>query len=438
MLAELEAAKLDGYLPGLAYLDNSRGVNRIIEKLPYNIQEKWISFGSKYKRERNVSFSPFSVFVDFVRTEARARTDPSFNLFTQAATEKRSRFEKPVKLSVYVHKTQVSPTNEPEAEEDKRSMGPNKHCPLHRKPHPLRKCRGFRKKTLEERKQLLKEHSICFRCYYCYSSDHLTRNCTSEIKCTECDSTSHVAALHPGPATWKSTSPSPNSERGREGDKADTQGVTSRCTQVCGEGVSARACAKICLVNVYPAGHRNESKTMYVILDDQSNRSLARSEFFSIFIISGASYPYTLKTCTGLKQTAGRRAHGFTIESADKKLSLPLPTLLECNQVPNNHSEIPTPDAARYHSHLKHIADRIPPLDPDANILLLLGRDILRVHKVRGQISGPGSTPFAQRLDQGWVVIGNVCLGGAHRPLQVGSYKTTVLENGRARNLQPC
>ncbi len=99
----------------------------------------------------------------------------------------------------------------------------------------------------------------------------------------------------------------------------------------------------------------------------------------------------------------------------DKKISIHLPTLLECNQIPNIRTEIPTPEAAYHHAHLKCIADKIPPLDQDAEILLLLGRDILQVHKVREQISGPGDAPFAQRLDLGWVVISDVCLGGAHR-----------------------
>lgn len=50
----------------------------------------------------------------------------------------------------------------------------------------------------------------------------------------------------------------------------------------------------------------------------------------------------------------------------------------------------------------------------------------------------PGDTPFAQRLDLGWVVIGDVCLGGAHRPLEVRSCKTAILENGRKSHLEPC
>lgn len=52
---EMLSAKEDGYLPGLAYLDTARGIRPIVEKLPYTLQEKWISQGSKYKEEFGVS-----------------------------------------------------------------------------------------------------------------------------------------------------------------------------------------------------------------------------------------------------------------------------------------------------------------------------------------------------------------------------------------------
>lgn len=84
--------------------------------------------------------------------------------------------------------------------------------------------------------------------------------------------------------------------------------------------------------------------------------------------------------------------------------------------------------------HLKPIADKIPPLDLSAEILLLLGRDIIRVHKVR---NGRHNAPYAQQLDLGWVIVGDVCLGGAHRPT-VNTLKTHVLENGRPSYLGPC
>ena len=392
LLTELEAAKQDGYLPGLSYLDTARGVNPIVEKLPYGLQEKWMMKGSHFKKEFRVAFPPFSFFTEFVRGEAQARNDPSFYLNSPfMAPNKKDRFESHsnVHRPVSVHKTDISsfaspplPNRQSDNANYHSNLDPGRQCPIHHKPHPLNKCRGFREMPLENRKKILKEHYICYKC--CASTKHVAKNCEVNVKCTECDSDRHQAALHPGPAPWLSKPPPPPSQHGGEEDPSDPD-VTSKCTEVCGKGFSEKSCSKICLVNVYPTGSRSESRKMYAILDDQSNRSLARSEFFETFGIGGTTAPYTLKTCSGVAETTGRRATGFIIESADGNTSLPLPTLIECNMVQNNRSEIPTPAAAHNHHHLKAIAHEIPPLDPGAEILLLLGRDILRVHKVRRQ-----------------------------------------------------
>lgn len=65
------------------------------------------------------------------------------------------------------------------------------------------------------------------------------------------------------------------------------------------------------------------------------------------------------------------------MESLDGATKLSLPMLIECNNILEDRDEIPTPEVTQYHSHLKPIAQSIPPLNPEAEILLLLGRDIL-------------------------------------------------------------
>ena len=175
----------------------------------------------------------------------------------------------------------------------------------------------------------------------------------------------------------------------------------------------------------------------YVILDDQSNRSLARPEFFKLFSVKSKPFPYHLRTCSGIIETSGKRAEGFEIESLDGTVLISLPPLIECHEIPNNRSEIPTPNAVLHQPHLHHIAEHIPELDPEAEILLLLGRDVLRAHKVRQQVNGPHNAPFAQRLDLGWVVIGEVCLGNVHKPT-VNTFKTNMLNSGRHSIFQPC
>ena len=184
-------------------------------------------------------------------------------------------------------------------------------------------------------------------------------------------------------------------------------------------------------------GDKNSAVKAYMILDDQSNRSLARPEFFELFNIKTKPVSYHLRTCSGLVETWGKTAEGFQIESLDGSVVIPLPPLIECEEIPNNRSEIPTPTAVLHQPHLTSIAKYIPELEPDAEILLLLGRDVLRAHKVRDQVNGPHHAPFAQRLDLGWVVIGEVCVGNVHKAT-VSSYKTVILENGRPTVFGKC
>lgn len=70
----------------------------------------------------------------------------------------------------------------------------------------------------------------------------------------------------------------------------------------------------------------------------------------------------------------------------------------------------------------------------NSQILLLLGRDVLKVHKVRDQNNGPDNAPYAQILDLGWVMVGEVC----HKPNGVSAYSTNVLENGHHSHFSHC
>lgn len=437
----MECAKEDGALPGLLYLDTARGVKQIVEKLPYNLQEKWTSLGSKFKEDNRVAFPPFSVFSKFVRQQAKIKNDPSFTIST-SSSHASSRTEKPLKYSnkaaVTVHKTDI-PSELSGIQTSpyvKKLDEPDRQCPIHKKPHPLKKCKLFRDKPLDQRKTYLRENRICYRC--CGSTQHMAKDCKTTVKCFECNSDKHIAALHPGPPPITTQSAMSDKDDSGEHIESSSSSVTSKCTEICGNADSSHSCSKICLVKAYPAGKKEKAIKMYAVLDEQSNKSLAKTEFFNLFEVNASSTPYTLKTCSGKSETSGRRAANFIIESMDGKLQLPLPTLIECDMVPDDRSEIPSPEIAQHHPHLQPVAFKIQPVDRDAPILLLLGRDILRVHKVREQINGPHNAPYAQRLDLGWVIVGEVCLGTVHKPSEVNVYKANILHNGRTSFLRPC
>jgi hypothetical protein len=216
--------------------------------------------------------------------------------------------------------------------------------------------------------------------------------------------------------------------------------VASKCTQICGETMQTfhgKSCAKTVLVKIYPKGKPEQSVKTYAILDDQSNVSLARSELFELLDIQSESVPYTLSSCAGLVETSGRRASDLVVESLDGSCKLDLSSLIECNQIPNLREEIPTPEVALYHAHLNDIAQHIQPLDNEADILLLIGRDLTEAHHVLDQRIRPGRSPYAQRLSLGWVIVGEACLGKVHQPDKVNVNKTHLLSDGRKSIFRP-
>ena len=309
-----------------------------------------------------------------------------------------------------------------------------KWCFIHRSHHALSKCRVPRSKTLDERKNLLSQHGVCFRCVA--SSNHHAKDCTAVIKCSECQSDKHTSALHPG---------SPNNPVTRSKEQGDTQlhgeeasNFRTTCTEVCGSTSGRKSCSKICLANVYSRDHPGNKIKAYAIIDDQSNCSLGTSRLFELLNLGGDSTQYTLRTCSGTTQAKGRRAMDLVIESVDGSKHHNLPPIIECDAIPNNRDEIPTPESLGYHPHLRGIAHKIPNIDMEADILLLIGRDAPPLHKVHESRNGPRDAPWAQRLDLGWVVIGNACLNGAHRPSEIATFKTHFLDNGRPSFMEPC
>ena len=144
-----------------------------------------------------------------------------------------------------------------------------------------------------------------------------------------------------------------------------------------------------------------------------------------------------LRTCLGTSQVRGRCAHNL-VESLDNAYSYTRPVLTEWDVIPDIREVIPTPSVARAHPHLASITDKIPAVDTDVEILLLIGRDAPTLHKTHEPRNGPRDAPWAQRLNLGWVVPRNACLNGALKHTDTSCFRTQVLDNGRLSLLQPC
>ena len=177
ILLEIQALKEDDkYQAQLSYFDSSEGVLPIVHKLPYNLQEKWVSRAATYKQNNDDCFPPFSVFVSYISEIAKIKNDPALSC-TTFSNKKSNRATMP---AVSVKKTNVT---------KKESSQQGFRCPIHKANPSLADCRAFHARSVSERKKILKDNRICYKCC---SATHKALDCRVEVKCSEI-----------GPAPWR-------------------------------------------------------------------------------------------------------------------------------------------------------------------------------------------------------------------------------------------
>ena len=213
--------------------------------------------------------------------------------------------------------------------------------------------------------------------------------------------------------------------------------VNNKCSQICGVIPGGKSCSKTVLVKVYTQENPDNFVKTYALIDDQSNCSLAKSELFDMLNVNSEIRDYQLQTCSGVKTMSSRIAKNLIVASMDGSTEHLMPPIVECDEIPNNRNEIATPAVARKFLHLSEIACHIPELDPQAKILLLIGRDLIVAHHVLDQRISHDA-PYAQKLSLGWTIIGETCLNKAHLPAKVSVNKTYLHERGRPSILLPC
>ncbi|XP_055999043.1 uncharacterized protein LOC130047684 [Ostrea edulis] len=250
LLTQVDGVKKNPrYSAALSYYDTSLGIVPIVNKLPYQWREKWINKASEYKNRYNVPYPPFTFFVKFMQDLCRVRNDPGFQF-----SEPMKKEIKPKPSSqVRSRKTEIKPS---------KLTGQKKVCFLEHRDesnHTIKDCRKFRALPINNRKKLLKENGICFRC--CDSKDHLARDCTVALKCDSCQSDSHCGALHVNNSQGgEDKENSYNIESTRSKEYYSSGSLTTRCTQVCSVPFSGKSCAKIILVDVFPFGREDLKK----------------------------------------------------------------------------------------------------------------------------------------------------------------------------------
>ena len=142
---------------------------------------------------------------------------------------------------------------------------------------------------------------------------------------------------------------------------------------------------------------------------------------------TGPKPKYLLSTCSGTtEEKSVRRVCGVVLHSMAGR-TIRLPQLVECPNIPRDKHEIITPEMAMQFSHLKEVPKEIPlTMDPQAKVEIRIGRDTPELLKVRESRNGPKGAPWAQRLDLGWTISGQMCLDRVGGPIHISVRRTAV------------
>ena len=367
-------------LPGLSCLNYPNVLQPMFKNPPVSICCKWEEKVVEYALKNKGEYPEFSEFASFIKKRALLKNHP--NAMTKESNERREKdgFEDHIR-------SYKGNTNEGKDGDSAKS-----HCPFHDVAgHALAECKAFSHKTLQERIDWLKQAGLCF---LCSTKGHLSKECKQTVKCTKCGSSRHQTILHREKKT-----PVDDEKKtpvdGEEKTPVDGEEITSKQTNIGESVVGGPSCSKILLLDIYHPKHAQNVVRTFAVIDEQSNASMVSPALLEKLGMSGKKEKYYLSTCSGSRESKyGCRASGLFAKNL-KGIDFKLPTLVECDNIPSDKGEIPTPEKVKAFAHLRDIAKEIPPMDEQAEIQLLIGRDAPELMKIRAFRNGPKGTPWA-------------------------------------------
>jgi hypothetical protein len=349
--------------PELGFLNFSIGQAPIRKKLPLFLDNAW----RKYSQTDSISSGPLFVqFANFVKHRSDILCKDL--LLSQPSGKHVPKHSSPlgagaVQGSKSVRNASTLRTEAiPGVVDDKAvhsSTTSNEvpyKCVLHRSnTHDLGNCDLFRTADQRLKRQVVKNHNLCYRCL----GRHFAAACDANVSCGTCKSDGHVTVMHlsrgknaPGKRPTGSSVHS-----GKPTQRTDVSNpAVSLCTSVCGIE-QARSCSKTVLVDVRnPA--TGATLRAYAILDEQSDQSFAALCLFDFFGIHSPVESYRLTTLAGFSEDIrGRVASNLFIKGVRSEKYFPLPDLFENDRIPDTKNEVATPQMLSAHPTLNAFAE---------------------------------------------------------------------------------
>ena len=355
-----------------ADLNNFDNIAKIINRLPYSTQSRWIR--SSAFIERGGRDPSFSDLVKFVKEEAEV-------VRSSYAAVINSRSKKTTNGKIFTTKTT---SVEPSQQKEK--------CILCGGGHAIFHCTLFRNKTKADRLLLMRQKRLCDNCG---KKGHIAKFCFQKSACSfdKCE-LKHHALLHRevnrsnpiAVPTSQSSSPSSNCAS------------TYFTGQTCGTNAGS------VYLNVVPVcvAAGNKRVNTYAFLDQGSTTTLCDHRLLEKLDLKGEPTEFTITTVNEdkAKKTGAKVSVTVLSLSGDKHLNIP--EVLAVENLPVKPNPVITAHELRSWPHLKNL--KLPVIN--AEVLILIGVDVPEAFWVIEECRGRPSEPYALRTMLGWSLIG--------------------------------
>ena len=388
---------------GLPYMDDlntAQVLRQLWEKLPLYLRSKWTERASKIRsaQSRNATFSEFTRFVT---EQAEFASDP---VFSEEYLEKLKEESKDKSSdSRRYQRSKSTRSFGTEAREKEEHKGRIKKCTLCSKPHDLDECEEFGKKTLPERKDLIRERGLCFGCL---KPGHISSKCNDKLVCKTCEK-KHPSVLHD--PDWKSKSKK-HQTTSKENEKNEQERVNSGLT-ACSITDAGDVPVNMGIMPIW-LYHKSEPEKrikVYALLDNGSGGTFVKKETMKRLGIDGEDTTLLLTTMHGTQEIETKVVSGLVaVNCQEEDVHLDLPRSFVREQIPTDREEIPRPEVAERFHHLQKISGQLTPYMPDIEVCLLIGLNCPKALRPREVIHGQDTEPYAVRSILGWYINGPI------------------------------
>ena len=277
-------------------------------------------------------------------------------------------------------------------------------CKVCSKTHPLWKCPEFKKKSIEEKRNVVKVHNLC---YNCLISGHRVMKCENRIRCRQCGR-KHNTILHVEDSTPEKAQKEKREESSApscsDSEKLDQQvGTSGTCSAVDSlqPHKSGQTYFKVVPVKVWGPDPAKAEYT-YAFTDEGSSVNLCSQDLVKRLGVPITETMVELQTRNAASMIK-ERIDTLAIQGVGEEPAFVVKDVLVMNKIVDVSDSILTETVARAYSHLQDID--FPELE-NRNVELLLGSSLHQAFLLQEQRVGAPGEPSGLHTALGWVIYG--------------------------------